>query len=102
MTLYNRTVEDILSSELDEAKQRYSAATAYFDRIMGDTPSGLPHPDGSLRIRQAGVEQTLALEAYHLALRRFHEFILSGIIPVSLREAADQTPMCNCSSRATF
>ena len=44
----------IVAFELDNARDEHSAATARFDRLAEDTPSGLPHPDGSLRIRQAG------------------------------------------------
>ena len=63
-----------LKADLDAAWRENVAARARFDSIMRDAPHGLPHPDGSLRIRQAGVVMNMALQNYILALRRFTDF----------------------------
>ena len=63
-----------LKTDLDSAWRENVAARARFDAIMRKTPHGLPHPDGSLRIRQAGVAMNLALQSYIQALRRFTDF----------------------------
>src|SRR2546421_10950216 len=68
-----------LKTELDNARDEHSAATARFDRLAEDTPSGLPHPDGSLRIRQAGKNVRASLANYTRALKRFTDFAVSGI-----------------------
>ena len=70
-----------LKAELDKARDEHSAATARFDQLAEDTPSGLPHPDGSLRIRQAGKSVTASLENYTRTLKRFTDFAVSGIVP---------------------
>ena len=63
-----------LKADLDAAWRENVAARDRFDAIMRETPNGLPHPDGSLRIRQAGVAMNLALQSYIQALRRFTDF----------------------------
>jgi hypothetical protein len=63
-----------LKADLDSAWRENVAARATFDAIMKETPTGLPHPDGSVRIRQAGAAMNLALQGYIKALRRFTDF----------------------------
>jgi hypothetical protein len=38
-----------------------------------------------LEIREAGIERRAALEAYSLALQRFNDFIMRGIVPDDLK-----------------
>jgi hypothetical protein len=64
-----------LKADLDSAWRDNVAARARFDNIMRETPQGLPHPDGSLRIRQAGVAMNMSLQNYIQALRRFTDFV---------------------------
>src|SRR5438552_3677456 len=45
---------DLLKDQLDKARAVHLAASARFDLLLKDTPSGLPYPDGSMRIQQAG------------------------------------------------
>ena len=39
------------------------------------------NPDGTPGIRAAGSERRAALDAYSLALRRFSDFFMRGIVP---------------------
>jgi hypothetical protein len=77
-------IEEILKAELVLAKSRHEAAKAYFALVCRDTPSGLPYPDGSQRIINAGRDRTAAQEAFSTALKRFNDFILHGKIPEHL------------------
>jgi hypothetical protein len=77
-------IEEILRAELEQAKSRHESARDEFTRVCGDIPSGLPHPDGALRIKNARREQTAAQEAFADAVRRFNAFILRGEIPDQL------------------
>ena len=39
------------------------------DRVISEAPSGIPGPDGSFRIGQAGRRQAAAYENYQTALK---------------------------------
>jgi hypothetical protein len=51
-------------------------------------PSEIPHPDGNLRIRQAGEDSRAALQNYKRALNRFTDYALSGTVPKDLLRPA--------------
>jgi CheY-like chemotaxis protein len=53
------------------AKREWEEATAELDRVIGEVPSDIPHPDGSLIIEKAGQKQTAAYEKYLAAHRKF-------------------------------
>ena len=55
---------------------------------MADIPSGLPHPDGTARIRNTGVSYNFAVHAYSEALKEFNNFISDGIVPDRFRDGA--------------
>lgn len=63
-----------LAQELDAARRSHLSANKKFDTVVGDVPSGLPHPDGVFRLEQAGKESRRALELYFTALRRYSDF----------------------------
>ena len=73
-----------LKSQLDGYHAEFTAASARFDAMMKERPSGLPHPDGTLRIRQAGIDSRVALRKYMRALREFTDFTVAGILPEGL------------------
>jgi hypothetical protein len=74
-----------LKQQLELAYAAHLAASARWDLLAKEIPSGLPHPDGSLRIHQAGIEARAALQEYMVALRRFSDFTISWKIPDDLR-----------------
>jgi hypothetical protein len=47
-------IEELLKGQLDRARAEYDTAHKKFDLLIKDIPSGIPQPDGNLRIRQAG------------------------------------------------
>jgi len=52
--------EDLILARLEreewEAHQALTDACQKFNQVIKEMPSGMPHPDGSLRIQQAGAE----------------------------------------------
>jgi hypothetical protein len=86
MSLSRSAVQFILTSEVENARQRFTRATQAFREVMSDVPSGLPYPDGVVRIERASREWQSASEAYSKALARFHQFILDEIIPEEFRD----------------
>ena len=70
-----------LKAELDEANRENIAASAEFNSIMKDIPSGIPQPDGSLRIRQAAAKMNAAVRKHVLAVNRFSDFMVHGVPP---------------------
>ena len=80
-------IELRLKRELDRAREEYGTASRAFDLMVKDIPSGIPQPDGDLRIRQAAEASRAALRNYTLALKRFSLYTLSGIVPI------DKSPM---------
>jgi hypothetical protein len=51
---------------------------------MSDIPSGLPHPDGTHRIRNASKKYYATMDDYQRAIDEFNEFIKDGTIPERL------------------
>ena len=75
--------EEILSRLRDELRRcqvEYARANQNFDSIAKETPSGLPHPDGALRVQQAGQARRRALDLYSRATKRYTDFILYGVV----------------------
>ena len=70
-----------LKTELDEANRENIAASAEFNSIMKDIPSGIPQPDGSLRIRQVAAKMNGAVRKHVLAVNRFSDFMVHGVPP---------------------
>jgi hypothetical protein len=77
-------IEERLKGDLDKARAEYHALSAQFHSLVNDIPSGLPLPNSELRIRQSGEAARAALQNYTLALKRFSQYTLSGIVPEDL------------------
>jgi hypothetical protein len=71
----DREVLQFLREQLDAARIEYSTASAEFDLIAKDLPSGIPQPDGTLRIHKAGQASRAALQHYMRALKRYIDFL---------------------------
>ena len=78
-------IEMILINNLDNAKAAFNASKEEFRRLTGDVPSGIPHPDGTDRLRNFGVGYALAFDTYSRALKEFNDFLLHGIVPERLK-----------------
>ena len=71
------TEQDIrrtLLQDVFELTARTNEATAEFDAVMGQVPSGLPHPDGTQRIKNASSKLTIARKEPMKAHRRLDEY----------------------------
>jgi hypothetical protein len=88
--LTRRDIEFILSGDLERARVAFESARENFRSIMSDIPSGIPQPDGTLRIELAGTAFRIAIDDYSVALREFNNFLIDGAVPERL--IADQTP----------
>ena len=83
--------ERILSARVHEARGRHDAASSVVRDITNDIPSGIPHPDGTFRIRQAFDEQRRARASLAKALEHLNDFLLYGIVPEEQRQDADRS-----------
>jgi hypothetical protein len=77
-------IEIRLKGDLEKARAEYQATCGEFQSIVKDIPSGIPRPDGELRIRQFGAASRAALQSYRLALMRFSDYCISGTVPEDL------------------
>jgi hypothetical protein len=68
---------ELLQEQLQLARVAHLAASARFDLLAKESPSGVPHPDGSLRIHKASSERSAALQRYMLALKQLTDHALS-------------------------
>lgn len=87
-------IERVLREELERARRAHDQAKETFSDIVADVPSGLPPPDGGMRIDKAGRAECSTLEAFAQAIREFNEFVLHGTIPERLKawgEEADSS-----------
>ena len=64
-----------LIEQLAEASDRAFEASEHFNKIMGDTPSGLSHPDGTQRIHNASRALSDARREMVGAHNRLHTFL---------------------------
>ena len=80
-------IEERLKADLERARAEYKATAAEFDSLIREIPSGVRTSDGELRIRQSGEASRAALRNYTLALKRFSQYTLSGIVPEDLQAA---------------
>jgi len=83
-------VRDRLQQELKDATERAATASAAFLAVTSQVPSGLPHPDGTQRIRNISHELAFARTALMRAHSRLDEFLVSGIAPEDLVSGGEQ------------
>lgn len=84
----DRHVRTTLFQEFVEATARVKAASEAFIAVMGDVPSGLPHPEGTQRIHNASRELSAARKEVTKAHTRLNEFLDQGIIPEELKQGS--------------
>ena|SRR6266478_3011908 len=80
-------VLNVLNQDFQAASERSKAATAAFDAVTTDIPSGIPHPDGTQRIHYASREVTIARMEMLKAHHRLSDFLNSGIVPEDLKRS---------------
>jgi hypothetical protein len=82
-------IEVILYDEVERRKNALGRVRKAFDEVVSSVPSGLPSPDGSLRISNARRLESAARCDYMIALRELTRFVIDGEIPERLREKGD-------------
>jgi hypothetical protein len=82
-------VRNQLQQELKDATERAATASAAFLEVTNQVPSGLPHPDGTQRIRNISHELAFARTELMRAHSRLDEFLVSGIAPEDLVNGAE-------------
>src|SRR5260370_26577420 len=80
-------VLNVLNQNFQAATERSKAATAAFDAITSDIPSGIPHPDGTQRIHNASREVTVARMELLTAHHRLNDFLNAGVVPEDLKRS---------------
>jgi hypothetical protein len=78
----------MLQRDLDIAKERASAATATFNAVTSEIPSGIPHPDGTQRIHNASREMSQARVGLMIAHNRLNEYLARGVVPEDLKQGS--------------
>jgi hypothetical protein len=76
-----REISNLLKLELDKASEVQFFANAQLHHVSSEIPSNIPHPDGTLRIQQAGIVARDSLVNYLSALKRYTDFMVAGIVP---------------------
>ena len=76
----------VLIQNLVDATVREKAASDHFNTVIGQFPSGMPHPDGSDRIQDASRKLIAARKEMGRAHSRLNDFLDRGIIPADLSE----------------
>ncbi len=71
---------------MEQARRAYEQAHEAFNSVTSDIPSGLPQPDGTDRIRNAGQVYRSTMNHYSEALREFNTFISGGAVPDHLKK----------------
>jgi len=79
------SVRETLTQEVLKATANKSEAFAKFEAIMLQTPSGLPHPDGVQRIKNASNQLSVARKEMARAYARLSDYIERGIVPQDLK-----------------
>jgi hypothetical protein len=74
-------IENILRKDVDECSARLKDAAEKLRERTSDIPSGIPSPDGALRISKAGADRKAAADDLRKALRRWHSFIVRRTVP---------------------
>ena len=80
-----REVLRILIQEVIDATTEKNEASDAFDVVIGQFPSGLPHPDGSQRIANCSKRLSIARQNVVTAHTRLTEFLDRGIVPEHLK-----------------
>jgi hypothetical protein len=79
-------IRAVLVDCLVEATVRTSAASQAFNIVMGQFPSGLPHPDGSQQVQNASAALAEARKELMRAHNRLNDYLGRGIVPDDLKQ----------------
>ena len=74
-------IDAVLMADLTTASERHKQTAADFLNAT----DGVPHHDGLRLIHQTSDANRKALAEYQIALKRFSDFVTSGIVPDYLK-----------------
>ena|SRR5258708_5496223 len=80
-------IRTVLLQALIKSTLHNSEATREFNEVMGQFPSGLPHPDGAQRIKNASSNLSTARKEMMKAHARLSDFIEHGAVPIDLKRS---------------
>jgi len=78
-------VREALTREVLENTAKKSEAFRKFEATMLQVPSGLPHPDGVQRIKNASNDLSVARKEMARAYARLADYLDRGIVPEDLK-----------------
>lgn len=84
-------IREILRQEVLRTTATLNAASESFHALVGDIPSGIPHPDGTDRIHQASHILSVARKEMIRAHSRLNDFLSRGIIPAELTRTSSDS-----------
>ena len=73
-----------LADDLNQATGEYMRLQRLELEIIREAPSGIPLPDGVVRIIQAGKVVRTAFAEYQRAVKRYRDFLDRGVVPEDL------------------
>ena len=76
----------VLIQDVVTALTLRNEAQEAFNKAIGQFPGGLPHPDGSQRIKNTSSQLSSAQKRLATAHNRLDDFLSRGIVPVDLRQ----------------
>ena len=82
-----KEVLEILIQDVIDATAQKNQASDAFDIVIGQFPSGLPHPDGSQRIENSSYRLLAARKKVMTAHTRLSDFLDKGIVPDDLKDS---------------
>jgi hypothetical protein len=85
----NQQIRSTLLRDVLELTARTEEATKEFEAVTGQIPSGLPHPDGVQRIKNASAKLSVARNELIKAHRRLDEHVSCGIVPEDLKQGSE-------------
>jgi DNA-directed RNA polymerase subunit RPC12/RpoP len=74
-------IRTTLFQDVLEATARNNDAFEEFKVVTGQLPSGLPHPDGVQRIKNASRRLSFARKEKMQADNRLNDYLVSGVVP---------------------
>jgi hypothetical protein len=80
-------IRSTLLQDVLELTARTEEATKEFEAVMGQIPSGLPHPDGTQRIKNASAKWSIARKELMKAHCRLNEHSGRGFAPDDLKRS---------------
>jgi len=80
-------VRRLLTEQRIVATVRTNAALREFNDVMGQLPTGLPHPDGTQHIQNASRKLIAARKEMGRADKRLNDYLSRGIVPEDLKRS---------------